>query len=243
MGSEKTEPGRDDREGPAHEVTVSPFHMCETEITQAQWASVMVENAEPSDCLYGCSERLPVQTVSWFDVIEYLNRLSTSQGLETCYEQDGGEVRWKSGGCDGYRLPTEAEWEYAARAGTTTAYSFGDDVGELMDHARYGKNSGNKAHPVGSKKRNPWGLADMHGNMYEWTWDWYGPYSAESRTDPKGHESGDGRVVRGGSFAFGPRRLRSAYRGRFRPMARFEILGFRCALGRPPRHGERALVP
>ena len=236
MGSPDTEEGRDPDEGPMREVQISPFSMCKTEITQAQWASIMEENAEPSNCVYGCSDRHPVRNVHWFDVIEYLNRLSASQGLEACYEHDGGYIRWKPGFCDGYRLPSEAEWAYAARAGTTTAYSFGDDVAELKDYAWYTANAGGKAHEVGSKRPNAWSLYDMHGNTWEWVWDRFvEPYPAHSQRDPRGPDTGDKRVVRGGSFEHPTRYVRSAFRHRFGPSTRHGQVGFRCARSRPPQ--------
>ena len=242
MGSKDTETGRRSDEGPMHEVEVSTFWMCETEITQGQWTSVMVENAEPSTCTYGCSDRHPVQNVHWFDAIEYLNRLSASQGLEACYEHDGGEIRWKSGPCNGYRLPTESEWEYAARAGATTVYSFGDDVDELEKHAWYSANADNKAHAVGTKLANNWLLYDMHGNVWEWVWDWHSArYPSGLQKNPTGQKHSNGRVLRGGSVRDVPRDVRSAFRLRSGPMGRGGDLGFRCARGRPPQRAPPAV--
>lgn len=213
----------DEDEKPVHRVTVDSFLMCQTEVTQAQWRAVMGDN--PSDCIYGCEDDAPVQNVSWFDAVRYLNRLSELQGLATCYEFEGEEVTWRE--CDGYRLPTEAEWEYATRAGTTTAYSFGDDM-KLGEYAWFRGNAGEKVHSVARKWQNPWGFHDMHGNVYEWVWDWYGLYSEKPEFNPRGPKTGDRRLLRGGSFAVGDWYLRSADRVRNWPTFRGVSIGFRC---------------
>ena len=124
-------------------------------------------------------------------------------------------------------IPTEAEWEYACRAGSTTRYCFGDDEKMLKDYAWYHKNSGGKTQPVKQKKPNAWGLYDMHGNVWEWCEDWYDDYPIEPVTDPTGPASGAGRVVRGGSWGSDPRGLRSANRGYYSPGLRGGDLGFR----------------
>jgi formylglycine-generating enzyme required for sulfatase activity len=131
----------------------------------------------------------------------------------------------------GWRLPTEAEWEYAARAGTTTTWSFGDDEKDLGDYAWFQENSGLAPHPVGTKKANRWGLYDMHGNVWEWVADWYAPYPPDPQTDPQGPEVSDSRVLRGGAFVGSPRVLRSALRFRIEPELRINNVGFRCARG------------
>ncbi len=128
-----------------------------------------------------------------------------------------------------YRLPTEAEWEYACRAGTQTAYSFGDSESELADYAWYGPNSGGTTHPVGSKKPNAWGLYDMHVNVIEWCQDRDGGYPSGSVTDPTGASTGADRVVRGGHWHSDARRIRSAYRGRYAPDDRIKLPGLSCA--------------
>jgi formylglycine-generating enzyme required for sulfatase activity len=148
--------------------------------------------------------------------------------------------------CDahGWRLPTEAEWEYAARAGTATAWSFGDDERLLGEYAWFGEDFGGAPHPVGTKKPNPWGLYDMHGNAWEWVADWYGPYSREAQVDPGGPSAREYRVLRGGAFGVPPRFLRSAYRFRFQPSFRFRDVGFRCARSsHPPAPSPIALPP
>ena len=128
----------------------------------------------------------------------------------------------------GFRLPTEAEWEYAARAGTQTAWSFGDDDSDVGRHAWYMGNSGDAAHPVATRKPNPWGLHDMHGGVTEWVADWYGEYSRQPETNPRGPENGSDRVLRGGAFINDPKALRSAFRGRNQPEHKYRLVGFRC---------------
>jgi len=129
------------------------------------------------------------------------------------------------------RLPTEAEWENAARAGSHAAWSFGDDEKRLGEYAWYAGNSGGTLHPVGTKKPNVWGLHDMHGNVWEWVADWYGPYTRAAQTDPSGPKTGEERVLRGGSFGGTPRNLRSAIRVKNSPSFRHEFIGFRCCRG------------
>ncbi len=232
MGSPVGEADRDSDEGPQHTVRITRFLMCRTEITQENWEAVMGNN--PSYCDYGCGAKLPVQNINWLDAIEYLNKLSELEGLTPCYRQTIQNLAWDRS-CTGYRLPTEAEWEYATRAGTTTAYSFGDDASELDEYAWYPRNSGNRVQAVGTKRANPWGLYDMHGNVWEWVWDWYGPYPSQTATDPTGPESGSLRVLRGGSFWFTPWDLRSAGRDGDGPGYRLRDRGLRCV-----RAGARA---
>jgi formylglycine-generating enzyme required for sulfatase activity len=227
MGSENDEPGRGNDEGPRHRVEVSGFRLCRTEVTQGQWRAVMGQN--PSQCEHGCGDDLPVQNVSWFDAVEYLGRLSEREGLTSCYARQGDAVQWDRG-CTGYRLPTEAEWEYAARAGTTTPYSAGSEPTIMPEHAWLEHNSEARVHPVATKPANAWGLHDVHGNVYEWVWDWHGPYSAEAQRDPVGPDQGRLRVMRGGSFVSWSKDLRAANRFGVAPTARGgRGLGLRCA--------------
>ena len=137
----------------------------------------------------------------------FANRLSDQEGLSRCYSGSGNNMRWNRA-CTGYRLPTEAEWEYAARGGEDWVYPGSFDAGVA---AWYSGNSEEKTHPVGKKKPNAWGLYDMSGNVREWVWDWYGSYSGDAR-DPTGPEQGSNRVVRGGSWLSKARRVRVAYR-------------------------------
>ena len=209
MGSPASDTDAFSNEKPTHQVTISkPFYMGKYEVTQAQWQAVMDDN--PSRFKGG--DR-PVEKVSWDDVQAFIKKLNERE------KQASGVL------C---RLPTEAEWEYAARAGTTTRYSFGDDADKLDDYAWYDKNSGNTTHPVGQKKPNVWGLYDMHGNVWEWMQDWYGTYAADAVADPGGPATGAERVMRGSGWAGSARHARSADRDRALPGDRLDFLGFRC---------------
>jgi len=209
MGSED---GESD-EKPVRRVQISqPFYMGKYPVTQAQWQAVMGKN--PSPFTIGDLNR-PVEQVSWNDVQEFLRKLN---------EQEKGKP---------YRLPTEAEWEHAARAGTTTVYCFGDDPERLSEYAWYDKNSGHTTHPVGQLKPNAWGLCDVQGNVWEWVQDWYAADYYGQRPnldrDPQGPDKGEARVLRGGSWYYGARSVRIAYRRGYEPGDRFGGIGFRCA--------------
>ncbi len=207
MGSPKDEEGRYGGEGPRHTVTISkPFYLGICEVTQEQYAAVMGRN--PSR--FKGAER-PVEGVSWNDAVGFCEVLSKKTGHEV-------------------RLPTEAEWEYACRAGTTTRFSFGDDSDDLGVYAWYCSNSDEETHPVGQKKPNPWGLHDMHGNVWEWCEDWYENYADEEAKDPAGPSSGKYRVRRGGSWYNLPRHCRSARRSGDDPGRRFHFHGFRVVV-------------
>ena len=194
----------DSDEKPVHTVRLSrPFYLGKYEVTQAQWEAVMGNN--PSQ-FKGDSNR-PVEQVSWDDVQEFIRRLNT--------KESGAR----------YRLPTEAEWEYAARAGSTTAYSFGDGVGQLGQYAWYDGNAGNTTHPVGQLQPNAWGLYDMHGNVWEWVQDWqWDAMRVVQSQNPAGSQSGSARVRSGRQLGrraqalpVGVRRSRSARRPRRLP--------------------------
>jgi formylglycine-generating enzyme required for sulfatase activity len=180
-------------------------------------------------------ERRPVEMVTWFDAIEFCNKLSDLEGLTpvytitgrtpaTGYPITGGTVavNWNA---NGSRLLTEAEWEYACRAGTTTAYNTGNTITD--DTGWYTTNSGGRTREVGKKPANAWGLYDMHGNVYEWCWDLYGAYTSGAKFDPIGASSGSDRVFRGGSWINTAQGLRSAYRYSNGPSSRIRDLGFR----------------
>ena len=197
------EGGRFDNEGPQHQVTVSSFFMAIYPVTQAEYEEVMEKNPSAFK-----GPNLPVEQVNWFDAVEYCNKRSLKEGLTPAYTIDGSNVTWDEN-ANGYRLPTEAEWEYACRAGTTTPFYSDDSVNEVGWHSG---NSNGKTHPVGEKQPNPWGLYDMLGNVNEWCWDRFGNYLPEEQTDPRGASSGTDRVYRGGCWRYDARQLRSAYR-------------------------------
>ena len=214
---------------PQHRVQITrPFYLGVTEVTQGQYRAVTGKS--PSS--FKGPDDLPVQGVSWLDAIEFCNVLSEQGGFAPFYRLDGANVTvpdWSGGG---YRLPTEAEWEYACRAGSTTKYSFGDDESRLGEYAWYDKNSGSRMHVVGKKAPNAFGLYDMHGNVWEWCWDGYAGdyYRTSPGADPTGLSVGASvRVYRGGSWGSLPRYARSAYRDWYAPGYRNDFLGFRVA--------------
>jgi formylglycine-generating enzyme required for sulfatase activity len=227
MGSTKG----DSDEQPVHTVRLSrSFWMGESEVTQGLWQEVMGSN--PS-YFSSCGSDCPVEKVSWYDVVSFANALSRSAGLEECYEIRGTNVSWPRGlNCGGYRLPTEAEWEYAARAGQDFEYAGSNNLDEV---AWYDGNSGGETHPVGQKRPNAWGLYDMSGNVFEWVNDWYDDeyYSSKSHNDPYGPESSVNRVnrvLRGGSWSYGARDARVAVRSWYGPAYRYSAIGFRLVL-------------
>jgi len=224
MGSPSGEKDRDDDET-RHQVSITQgFAIGSTEVTQALYKAVMGEN--PSRFK---GNNNPVEQVSWHDVVELCNRLSEMEGLESAYRISGETVTWDRS-ANGYRLPTEAEWEYAARGGEEQVYSGSDDIGDV---AWYSSNSGKRTHEVGGKQANGWGLYDMTGNVWEWVWDWYGEYPSGTVTDPVGPSTGSNRVHRGGSWYDTPRGARVANRIRYVPGYRFNDLGFRLARSLP----------
>ncbi|MCG8423782.1 MAG: SUMF1/EgtB/PvdO family nonheme iron enzyme [Proteobacteria bacterium] len=231
MGSPTGEKGRvsDER---LHLVRVAGFAIAEHEVTQRQWRAVM--NRDPSDCDAGCGDDLPVQNVSWRAAVEFLNRLSKRDSVAPCYAEKGRDVVWNRS-CDGYRLPTEAEWEYACRAGSGRAYSFGDDDSALGQYAWYSDNARGRVHRVASRKPNRWGLYDLHGNVLEWTWDWSAPYSGgiAVRNPSESDRATESRVLRGGSFTGGPWYLRCARRHSLRPSRHSPGTGLRAVRNHP----------
>ncbi len=212
MGSPEYEAGRSSDET-MHEVTLTKgFHMLKTPVTLGQWKAVTGNN--PSSFPAG-GDHCPVENVSWNECQEFIRMLNA--GKEEIY-----------------RLPTEAEWEYACRAGSSTSlcngeiselYSDYDSI--LSEVGWYCGNSGRKSRPVAQKSPNAWGLHDMHGNVSEWCQDWYGEYDSDSRTDPCGPKSASGKVVRGGSWLSNAKNCRSASRFSWLPDSRIEFIGFR----------------
>ena len=192
-------------EKPVHRVTISNgFYMGKYEVMQKEYEKVIGTN--PS--YFKNCPRCPVEQVSWEDAQDFIKKLNA-----------------KNEGT--YRLPTEAEWEYAARGGTTTKWSFGNGESSLGVYAWYWENSGSKTHEVGMRQSNDFGLYDMHGNVWEWTQDWYGSYESGNITDPTGASSGSNRVNRGGSWSDDAVHLRSANRSGNLPSYRYNDLGFR----------------
>ena len=237
MGSPDTEADRQSNEGPVHSVTITrSFYIKQTEVTQREWKSLIGNN--PSK-FSSCGDDCPVETVNWYEAVYYANAISELEGFEGCYiisgcsgtagsNLDNCSVTFEGLECKGYRLPTEAEWEYAARAGTS-----GPRYGDIDAIAYWNGNSRSKTHPVGQKAANVWGLYDVLGNVWEWVFDWYGEdyYStcSSSCTDPVGPSTGSGRVWRGGSWTNAASRLRSAFRDRDGPSVRGGYLGIRLA--------------
>jgi formylglycine-generating enzyme required for sulfatase activity len=225
MGSPNGEEGRGDDEV-QHQVTLSRgFWLQMTEVTQGEWQAVMGNN--PSH-FSNCGSTCPVERVTWLDAVGYANTRSRAEGLSECYDTNGNVL---GGGniytCGGYRLPTEAEWEYAARAGSTSVR-----YGELDQVAWHAGNAGLQTHPVGQLQPNALGLFDMLGNVWEWTHDWYGAYD-NTITDPMGAIGRSNRVFRGGGWLFGAQYVRSADRNFNTPADRRETLGFRLARSAP----------
>jgi formylglycine-generating enzyme required for sulfatase activity/serine/threonine protein kinase len=227
-----------DWELPRHEVHIGKrFFLAAYKTTQAQFNAVLGRNPSWFSTSGGGNGQVaglntgwfPVENVNFFDAVEFCNRLSEKEGLQPCYRLTGAQAERLSEGT-GYRLPTEAEWEYCARAGTKTRYWFGDDAGRLGGHAWFVSNSGSRTHLVGEKGANPWGLYDMHGLLWEWCEDvWHENYQG-APTDGSawlvGGEPGR-RVVRGGSWVYVARYCRSAIRDWFVPGSRDYIIGFR----------------
>jgi formylglycine-generating enzyme required for sulfatase activity len=210
MGSPDSDRSASNDEKPRHLVRIThEFYMGKYPVTQEQWTAVMGNN--PSLFI---NPKNPVEWVSWQDGLKFLRKMNEKAG--------GG--KWE--------YPTEAQWEYACRAGSTTIFCFGDDEAGLNDYGWYDKNSGGKSHPVGEKKPNAWGLYDMHGNVWQWVWDWYDPsYYAHSPTDdPTGPATGTERVSHGGTWASAARSARSANHGRIEADHHGSHLGFRAAM-------------
>jgi serine/threonine protein kinase len=215
MGSPADESGAGSMEKPEHLVKISkPFLLGKFEVTVGQFNAVMNETRPAADSSSAKpADLLPVSGLSWLDAIKFCNRLSERNGCKPFYRVEGGKVSVHRGS-NGYRLPTEAEWEYACRANSKSKWHFGDDAAQLVDFAWISGNSKGVIQPVGKKKPNAFGLFDMHGNVPEWCWDRFDPayYSKSEAIDPPGSSSGDLRVFRGGGVTNSPLQTRSASR-------------------------------
>ena len=218
---------KDEVDAPPHEVVVGSFFMDRRLVTQEQFQKVV--GANPSRWK---GEKNPVEQLRWSDAVKFCNKRSELEGLRPCYDLKTLKCDFEA---SGYRLPTEAEWEYACRAGTTTAYFFGDSPAKLNDYAWFDKNSGGHPRPVGQKQPNPWGLHDMAGNVWEWCNDFYKVdyYQESPRENPKGPNEGQNKVLRGGAWRFSADNCRSGYRYNESPgysdvCFGYDIYGFRC---------------
>lgn len=216
MGSPQTEEkrGEDEEE---HEVTLNhSFYIGRYEVTQEIWSKYQTHRSRFK------GPNLPVSDITWFDAIAFANLISEKEGLEPCYKITPNSAKWSKGyKCKGYRLPSEAEWEYAARGGSK-------GMGGTLDEIAWSKtNSGKTTHPVGSKNANGFGLYDMLGNVWEWLWDIHEDYPKTAVIDPVGARKGNFRIRRGGGYSTGSSRIRVADRYALNPENRHSFLGIR----------------
>jgi formylglycine-generating enzyme required for sulfatase activity len=228
MGSQ----GAEADEKPAHKVYLDAFCIDAYEVTQAAYENLMGKNPSKSQ-----GPDKPVERISYYSAVKYCNMRSLKEGLKECYDPETLACDYSA---NGYRLPTEAEWEYACRAGTKTSYSFGADSAKLRDYAWFKDDSDADTHPVGQKRPNPWGLYDMHGNVAEWCNDFYSDthYQASPQDNPRGPATGEERILRGGSWRGTAESCRSSARSSEPPGLAdvcfgYEAYGFRC-VKRPP---------
>ncbi len=219
---------------PVHKVSVGTVYMDKHEVTQELYEKLVGKNPSRRK-----DPKNPVERVRWREAIAFCNARSTAEGLKPCYDAKTGACDFAA---DGYRLPTEAEWEYACRGGTSQAYYFGDDPRELKGHAWSKQNAERKSHPVGQLRANPFGLFDVAGNVWEWCNDWYQVdyYAASPAADPQGPAKGEKKVMRGGAFSSSAENCTSATRSCDDPgfsdaCVASDDCGFRCVrrAGRP----------
>lgn len=219
--------GGEDDELPVHQVTLTTgLSLGRAEVTQAGWEAVVGDREFAFD---GCPE-CPAETLSWSDAAIYCNERSAAEGFEACFLEDGSDLVGNPYECGGYRMPTEAEWEYAARAGELTTYSGSYEADEVAWSAT---NSDSTTHASCELQANAWELCDMSGNVGEWVLDWYGEYASESVTNPVGTETGEWRVVRGGDFTSVEDNVRVANRAWDSPSTQAATFGFRLARSTP----------
>jgi formylglycine-generating enzyme required for sulfatase activity len=245
MGSSPEKSNNAVSDGLHHKVTLNSFYIGRHQVTQKEYERLMQQN--PS---HFKGPMLPVEQISWYNAVDYCNRLSQQEGLTPAYtiekfkkdpnnKNSGDDLRWTvtwNRSAEGYRLPTEAEWEYAAKGGSGASRIFlyaGSNDADMVSW--YGANSKGSTHPVGGKAPNSIGLYDMSGNVWEWCWDWVGPYTTEPQTDPAGAVSGSDRVYRGGGWAFSTKHLRCVDRYGTNPKHFGNYLGFRIVRSAPGR--------
>jgi len=218
-------------EKPTHKVWISAFWMDRYEVVQEQFR--IYQLPDPS---HFKNPKNPLEQINWTDAALYCNDRSLAEGLEPCYDEETWQCNFSA---NGYRLPTEAEWEYACRAGTTSKFSFGNDAKQLKSYAWFTENSSGKTHPVGQKKSNPWGFYDMYGNVAEWCNDFYSQstYRQSPAKDPKGPAEGKERVIRGGAWNSRADSCRSSYRASDPSIndtcLASDTIGFRCVRNAP----------
>jgi formylglycine-generating enzyme required for sulfatase activity len=251
MGSHAHERGHRRGETP-HRVKLHAFFMAKYQVTQKEYEDLMGSNPAIFE-----GSNFPVENVSWFDALEYCNRRSQQEGLTPAYKIERGRVdlnnlnrttRWLviwNREANGYRLPTEAEWEYAAKGGHETPGDFiFPGTNDHAEAAWYSGNSGGTTHPVGEKDPNKLELYDMSGNVWEWCWDWYGDYTSSAHPDPTGPSLGSHRVIRGGSWYDSAGYIRSSARYFYVPSDRSLGIGFRIVRSAVPENwSEFLLVP
>ena len=223
---------KDEIDASPHEVEVSSFYLDQYLVTQEKYQQVMGDNPSRWKGL-----KNPVEQVRWSDAVRYCNKRSEAEGLQLCYDLNTWECDFDA---DGYRLPTEAEWEYACRAGTTTAYFFGANPSNLTKYGWFERNAKGRPQAVGRKEPNPWGIYDICGNVWEWCNDYYQVdyYQQSPGKDPRGPTNGKSKVVRGGAWRFSAESCRSGFRYNENPgyadvCFGYDIYGFRCVRKTP----------